>query len=130
MTYIQFLIICKQMVKIFTQFQYGSTFDKNNVKYLTKNAKEVNLPTMFTYVFLLLFLGASDDGAGCAVMLEILRVMSKTAKIFRHNIIFLFNGGEENFMPASHGFITQHKWANEVNHDLLEIQFRSLPRTN
>lgn len=58
--------------------------------------------------------GASDDGASCAVMLEILRVMSKTAKILRHNIIFLFNGGEENFMPASHGFITQHKWAKEV----------------
>ncbi|XP_066142542.1 endoplasmic reticulum metallopeptidase 1-like isoform X2 [Euwallacea fornicatus] len=58
--------------------------------------------------------GASDDGAGCAVMLEILRVLVHSNKILRHNIIFLFNGGEENFMPASHGFITQHKWAKEV----------------
>ncbi|KAL3286357.1 hypothetical protein HHI36_000864 [Cryptolaemus montrouzieri] len=58
--------------------------------------------------------GASDDGAGCAVMMEILRVIAKSEKILRHNIIFLFNGGEENFMPASHGFITQHKWAKEI----------------
>lgn len=58
--------------------------------------------------------GASDDGAGCAVMLEMLRVISRSSSILRHNIIFLFNGGEENFLPASHGFITKHKWASEV----------------
>lgn len=47
-------------------------------------------------------------------MLEILRVISSSRLMLRHNIIFLFNGGEENFMPASHGFITQHPWAKEV----------------
>ncbi|XP_025831142.1 endoplasmic reticulum metallopeptidase 1 isoform X2 [Agrilus planipennis] len=58
--------------------------------------------------------GASDDGAGCALMMEILRVISQSNKTLKHNIIFLFNGAEENFMPASHGFITQHKWAKEI----------------
>lgn len=65
-------------------------------------------------ILLINSLGASDDGAGCAVMLEILRVISQSDGTLRHNIIFLFNGGEENFMPASHGFITKHKWAKEV----------------
>ncbi|XP_063977133.1 endoplasmic reticulum metallopeptidase 1-like [Diachasmimorpha longicaudata] len=58
--------------------------------------------------------GGSDDGAGCAVMLEILRVMAQSPKILRNNIIFLFNGAEENLLQASHGFITQHPWAKEI----------------
>lgn len=58
--------------------------------------------------------GASDDGAGCAVMLEILRIITHSTIPLKHNIIFLFNGAEENILQASHGFITQHKWANEI----------------
>lgn len=56
-------------------------------------------------------------------MLEMLRVISLSNNILRHNIIFLFNGGEENFMPASHGFITQHKWAKEVNYFDISLVF-------
>lgn len=58
--------------------------------------------------------GASDDGLNCAVMLEMIRVFSLSPKKLPHNIIFLFNGAEENPLMGSHGFITEHKWAHEI----------------
>ncbi|KAK4883833.1 hypothetical protein RN001_000104 [Aquatica leii] len=58
--------------------------------------------------------GGSDDGINCAVMLEILQKLSQTSQPLHHNVIFLFNGAEETPLQASHGFITQHKWAKEV----------------
>lgn len=58
--------------------------------------------------------GASDDGASCCVMLEILRVMSRRPALSQHSIIFLFNGAEETPLQASHGFITKHPWAKQV----------------
>lgn len=39
--------------------------------------------------------GASDDGLNCAVMLEVLRVISRQTTPLQQNIIFLFNGAEE-----------------------------------
>ncbi|KAH8270810.1 hypothetical protein KR018_005414 [Drosophila ironensis] len=55
---------------------------------------------------------AGDAGQMVAIILEVLRVMSTTRQTFEHPIVFLLNGAEENPLQASHGFITQHKWAN------------------
>ncbi|KAK3924890.1 Endoplasmic reticulum metallopeptidase 1 [Frankliniella fusca] len=58
--------------------------------------------------------GASDDAFHCAVMLELLRILSHSQRPFMHDIIFLFNGAEESGLQASHGFITKHQWAKDV----------------
>uniref|UniRef100_A0A0A1WQ19 FXNA-like protease n=1 Tax=Zeugodacus cucurbitae TaxID=28588 RepID=A0A0A1WQ19_ZEUCU len=55
--------------------------------------------------------GAGDDGTMVAIMLETIRVLSKSDKPLRNPVVFLFNGAEENPLQASHAFITQHKWA-------------------
>ncbi|GBM24991.1 Endoplasmic reticulum metallopeptidase 1 [Araneus ventricosus] len=55
--------------------------------------------------------GASDDLVSCAVMLEILITLSQYDQALPTEVIFLFNGAEENILQAAHGFITQHPWA-------------------
>ncbi|XP_054714923.1 endoplasmic reticulum metallopeptidase 1-like [Uloborus diversus] len=58
--------------------------------------------------------GASDDIVNCAIMLEILISLSQSNEALQHEVIFLFNGAEENILQAAHGFITQHPWAKSV----------------
>lgn len=84
--------------------------------------------------------GAGDDGVNCCTMLEILRVVAKSGKVNDYSIIFLFNGNEEGNLEgiqASHGFITQHKWAKDIKAFInleaqgiggREILFRSGPK--
>ena len=47
-------------------------------------------------------------------MLEVLEVLATSPQPLQHNLVFLFNGAEENMLPASHGFITQHVWADQI----------------
>ncbi|KAH8252656.1 hypothetical protein KR032_001079, partial [Drosophila birchii] len=55
---------------------------------------------------------SGDDGTMVVVMLEVLRQMAISETSFEHPIVFLFNGAEELGLQGSHGFITQHKWAD------------------
>lgn len=53
--------------------------------------------------------GAADDGAGVAIMLEALRVLTMPgAPRVRHGVLLLFNNGEESLQDASHLYMTQH----------------------
>ncbi|XP_013145766.1 PREDICTED: endoplasmic reticulum metallopeptidase 1-like isoform X2 [Papilio polytes] len=58
-------------------------------------------------------IGASDNGVFCAVMLETLSRLSKRKQKLKHNIVFLFNGAEENPLQGSHGFL-KHPWIQGV----------------
>lgn len=60
-------------------------------------------------------LGASDDAVACSVLLEIFRAIMADKRPLLHPLIFLFNGAEETILQASHGFITQHKWVDQVS---------------
>ncbi|KAI7862013.1 hypothetical protein BDF14DRAFT_1861093 [Spinellus fusiger] len=59
--------------------------------------------------------GASDDGSGTAVMLELIRVLSQRDwRSYKNSIVFLFNGAEETLQDASHMFITKHELKDSI----------------
>ncbi|XP_002985237.2 endoplasmic reticulum metallopeptidase 1 [Selaginella moellendorffii] len=58
--------------------------------------------------------GAGDCASCVASMLEVLRYIVDSGWVPPSPIIFLFNGAEEVFLLASHGFITTHKWRSTV----------------
>lgn len=55
---------------------------------------------------------AGDAGFMVVIGLEILRLITTQDFNLKTTIIFLFNGAEENTLLGSHGFITQHPWAD------------------
>lgn len=58
--------------------------------------------------------GAGDCASCVAAMLEAVRLIIDTDWVPPSPIIFLFNGAEELFMVACHGFMTTHKWRSTV----------------
>lgn len=83
-----------------------SPANQNNHVSLLLNTHFDSVPSSF---------GAGDATIMVSVMLEVLRVLTQSEYPFEHNIVFLFNGAEENALQGSHPFITQHKWAQNVS---------------
>ncbi|KAI8084064.1 uncharacterized protein B0P05DRAFT_536029 [Gilbertella persicaria] len=59
--------------------------------------------------------GATDDGSGTAIMMDLVRVLSKRDwTSYRNAVVFLFNGAEESLQDASHAFITMHEIKDSI----------------
>jgi len=60
-----------------------------------------------------LSLGASDDGAAVASLLETLRALKANAPL-KNDVIFLATDGEEAGLLGATAFVQQHPWAKDV----------------
>ncbi|KAH6555197.1 hypothetical protein KP509_1Z274600 [Ceratopteris richardii] len=58
--------------------------------------------------------GAGDCASCVATMLEAVRLIIDSGWVPPRPIIFLFNGAEELFMLACHGFMKSHKWRSTI----------------
>ncbi|VDM55863.1 unnamed protein product [Angiostrongylus costaricensis] len=59
--------------------------------------------------------GGSDDLISCALMVELIRLLARQPDMLtKYDVVFLFNGAEESILQGAHGFITQHRWRNDI----------------
>jgi len=57
--------------------------------------------------------GASDDGSGVAVLLEVARLLNESQQS-KDGVLFLFTEGEEVGLLGAQAFATQNPWAKKV----------------
>lgn len=59
--------------------------------------------------------GGSDDAVNCGIMLNLLEYFATNPELkLMRDVVFLFNGAEEQYLPASHAFVAHHPWAKQV----------------